>query len=136
MQSTNRRRQTGISGRIPITCKMLDTIAWPRHGKETLRLQDDRVEWVLIDVTSNYQLLGDPRGSSLCREIARGAIAQMGLHLVFFLHFTTGPDNTNNMMALAFGLPIIFLVIGGLLWIMANLNHNMMPMDQVMQMQG
>lgn len=24
------------------------------------------------------------------------AIAQMGVHLVFFLHITTGPDNTNN----------------------------------------
>jgi len=24
------------------------------------------------------------------------AIAQMGEHLVFFLHITTGPDNTNN----------------------------------------
>jgi cytochrome o ubiquinol oxidase operon protein cyoD len=26
-------------------------------------------------------------------------------------------------------------VIGGSLWIIANLNHNMMPMDQFMQMQ-
>jgi len=26
-------------------------------------------------------------------------------------------------------------VIGGSLWIMANLNHNMMPMDHIMQMQ-
>jgi cytochrome o ubiquinol oxidase subunit IV len=63
------------------------------------------------------------------------AIAQMGVHLVFFLHITTGPDNTNNVMALAFGLLIVFLVIGGSLWIMANLNQNMMPMDELMQMQ-
>jgi cytochrome o ubiquinol oxidase operon protein cyoD len=63
------------------------------------------------------------------------AIAQMGVHLVFFLHITTGSDNTNNVMALAFGVLIVFLVIGGSLWIMANLNHNMMPMDQIMQMQ-
>lgn len=63
------------------------------------------------------------------------AIAQMGVHLVFFLHITTGPDNTNNVLALAFGLLIVFLVVGGSLWIMANLNHNMMPMDQLMQMQ-
>jgi cytochrome o ubiquinol oxidase subunit IV len=63
------------------------------------------------------------------------AIAQMGVHLVFFLHITTGPDNTNNVMALAFGVLIVVLVIGGSLWIMANLNHNMMPMDQLMQMQ-
>ena len=32
------------------------------------------------------------------------AIAQMGVHLVFFLHITTGPDNTSNVLALAFGL--------------------------------
>jgi cytochrome o ubiquinol oxidase operon protein cyoD len=63
------------------------------------------------------------------------AIAQMGVHLVFFLHITTGADNTNNVLALAFGLLIVFLVIGGSLWIMSNLNHNMMPMDQIMQMQ-
>ena len=63
------------------------------------------------------------------------AIAQMGVHLVFFLHITTGPDNTNNVMALAFGILIVVLVIGGSLWIMANLNHNMAPMDQIMQMQ-
>jgi cytochrome o ubiquinol oxidase operon protein cyoD len=63
------------------------------------------------------------------------AIAQMGVHLVFFLHITTGADNTNNVMALAFGLLIVFLVIGGSLWIMANLNQNMMTMDQLMQMQ-
>ena len=63
------------------------------------------------------------------------AIAQMGVHVVFFLHITTGPDNTNNVLALAFGVLIVFLVIGGSLWIMANLNHNMMPMDQFMQMQ-
>jgi cytochrome o ubiquinol oxidase subunit IV len=63
------------------------------------------------------------------------AIAQMGVHLVFFLHITTGADNTNNVLALAFGLLIVFLVIGGSLWIMSNLNHNMMPMDQIMRMQ-
>jgi cytochrome o ubiquinol oxidase subunit IV len=63
------------------------------------------------------------------------AIAQMGVHLVFFLHITTGPDNTNNVMALAFGVLIVVLVMGGSLWIMANLNHNMMPMDQLMRMQ-
>jgi cytochrome o ubiquinol oxidase subunit IV len=63
------------------------------------------------------------------------AIAQMGVHLVFFLHITTGPDNANNVLALAFGVLIVMLVMGGSLWIMANLNHNMMPMDQLMQMQ-
>jgi cytochrome o ubiquinol oxidase operon protein cyoD len=63
------------------------------------------------------------------------AIAQMGVHLVFFIHITTGPDNVNNILALAFGVLIVVLLIGGSLWIMAHLNHNMMPMDRIMQMQ-
>jgi cytochrome o ubiquinol oxidase subunit IV len=54
------------------------------------------------------------------------AIAQMGVHLVFFLHITTGPDNTNNVLALGFGVLIVVLVLGGSLVIMANLNENMM----------
>jgi cytochrome o ubiquinol oxidase operon protein cyoD len=63
------------------------------------------------------------------------AIAQMGVHLVFFLHITTGPDNTNNVLALAFGVLIVFLVMAGSLWIMANLNHNMPSIGQIMSMQ-
>jgi cytochrome o ubiquinol oxidase operon protein cyoD len=63
------------------------------------------------------------------------AIAQMGVHLVFFLNITTDPDNVNNVMALAFGVLIVLLLLTGSLWIMANLNHNMMPMNQMMQMQ-
>ena len=63
------------------------------------------------------------------------AIAQMGVHLVFFLHITTGPDNTNNVLALAFGILVVFLVVIGSVWIMDHLNQNMMPMDQLMQMQ-
>jgi cytochrome o ubiquinol oxidase operon protein cyoD len=63
------------------------------------------------------------------------AIAQMGVHLVFFLQITTGPDNVNNVMALAFGVLIVLLIIAGSLWIMEHMNHNMMPMDQIMQMQ-
>jgi cytochrome o ubiquinol oxidase subunit IV len=62
------------------------------------------------------------------------AVAQMGVHLVFFLNITTGPDNVNNVMALAFGVLIVLLLLVGSLWIMANMNHNMMPMDQIMQM--
>ncbi|MEA1652153.1 cytochrome o ubiquinol oxidase subunit IV [Nitrospirillum sp. BR 11164] len=59
------------------------------------------------------------------------AVAQMGVHLVFFLHITTGPDNTNNVLALAFGVLIVFLVVAGSLWIMANLSANMMPLEMM-----
>ena len=59
----------------------------------------------------------------------------MGVHLVFFLHLTSSPDNTNNILALAFGVLIVCLVVFGSIWIMAHLNQNMLPMDQMMQME-
>ena len=63
------------------------------------------------------------------------AIAQMGVHLVFFLHITSGPDNTNNVLALAFGVLIVFLVMVGTIWIMAHMNANMMPSADMMNLQ-
>jgi cytochrome o ubiquinol oxidase subunit IV len=63
------------------------------------------------------------------------AIAQMGVHLVFFLHITSGPDNTNNVLALAFGVLIVFLVMIGTIWIMAHMNANMMPDPSLMNLQ-
>jgi cytochrome o ubiquinol oxidase operon protein cyoD len=56
------------------------------------------------------------------------AFAQIGVHLVFFLHLGSGPDNTNNILALAFGVLIVFLIIAGSCWIITNLNDNMMDM--------
>jgi cytochrome o ubiquinol oxidase subunit IV len=63
------------------------------------------------------------------------AIAQMGVHLVFFLRITSGPENTNNALALAFGVLIVALVVAGSLWIMDHLNANMLTPEQVMRMQ-
>ena len=57
------------------------------------------------------------------------AFAQIGVHLVFFLHLGSGPDSTNNILALAFGVLIVFLVIAGSVWIIAHLNSNTMPMS-------
>jgi cytochrome o ubiquinol oxidase operon protein cyoD len=63
------------------------------------------------------------------------AIAQMGIHLVFFLHITSGPDNTNNVLALAFGVLIVFLVMIGTIWIMAHMNTNMGVSPELMNLQ-
>jgi cytochrome o ubiquinol oxidase subunit IV len=63
------------------------------------------------------------------------AIAQMGVHLVFFLHVSSSPDSVNTVLALAFGIFVVGLVVFGSMIIMANLNDYMMPMEQLMQMQ-
>ena len=63
------------------------------------------------------------------------AVAQMGVHLVFFLHITSGPDNANNVLALAFGVLIVLLVMVGTIWIMAHMNANMTMSPEVMNLQ-
>jgi cytochrome o ubiquinol oxidase operon protein cyoD len=67
--------------------------------------------------------------------LATLAIAQMGVHLAFFLHISSAPDQANNFLALAFGVFVSGLIIFGSMLIMTNLNHNMMSMDELMKMQ-
>jgi cytochrome o ubiquinol oxidase subunit IV len=90
---------------------------------------------VILTATSfwvaNTSLLWEP---GIPLGLAVLAIAQMGIHLVFFLHITTGPDNTNNVLALAFGVLIVGLVVGGSLLIMANLNDNLMLPSELMNL--
>lgn len=63
-------------------------------------------------------------------------LAQVGVHLVFFLHMTTSPDNTNNALALAFGVLIVSLIFFGSIWVMYHMDHNMVANKTLMQMRG
>ena len=92
---------------------------------------------VILTATSfwaaNTSLLWGP---GVALGLAVLAIVQMGIHLVLFLHIGTGADNTNNVLALALGVLIVLLVVGGSVWIMSDLNDAMMPaqlMNQDMQ---
>ena len=67
--------------------------------------------------------------------LAALAIGQMGVHLVFFLHISSGPEGTNTILALAFGVFVVALVVFGSLIIMANLDAGMTGMDGLMRMQ-
>ena len=69
--------------------------------------------------------------------LAALAIAQMGVHVVFFFHISTGPGDANNFLALAFGVFVVGLVVFGSMLIMSNLNANMPPMsmEQLIKMQ-
>ena len=83
--------------------------------------------WVASGPSSIY-------APGIAMALAALAIGQMGVHLAFFLHITTGPDNTNNVLALAFGVLIVGIVIAGSLWIMYHLNTNMMVPNTLMDM--
>ena len=83
---------------------------------------------VLLTAASFYVLYTDLIwGPGIPVALGVLAVAQIGVHLVFFMHITTAPDNTNNVLALAFGVLIVVLIIAGSLWIMTHLSDRLMP---------
>jgi cytochrome o ubiquinol oxidase operon protein cyoD len=56
------------------------------------------------------------------------AVAQILVHMVFFLHMNTRSEGGWTMLALIFTLVLVVITLSGSLWVMYNLNSNMMPM--------
>lgn len=54
------------------------------------------------------------------------AVVQILVHLVYFLHMNTSSDERWNLVAFMFTMLIIGILVIGSLWIMYNLNINMM----------
>jgi cytochrome o ubiquinol oxidase operon protein cyoD len=60
--------------------------------------------------------------------MALGAI-QIVVHMIYFLHMDTKSEGGWNMMALMFTVVLVVIALSGSLWVMHNLNVNMMPMS-------
>lgn len=62
------------------------------------------------------------------------AVAQLLVQLVFFLHLQRESKPRLNLVVFSFMLLVVGIVVIGSLWIMNNLDYNMMPhqMDQKM----
>ena len=65
------------------------------------------------------------------------AITQLLVQLVFFLHIDKERKPRWNLAVLLFAALIVFIIVGGSLWIMYHLNYNMSPqqMNQYMLQQ-
>lgn len=62
------------------------------------------------------------------------AVVQIVVHMVYFLHMNTKSEGGWSMLALIFTVMLVIITLGGSLWVMYHLNHNMMPaMTPVMQ---
>lgn len=66
-----------------------------------------------------------PRFTTLV-VIAVLALAQVVVHLRYFLHLDLQSTPRENLLALAFAAVLICIIIGGSLWIMLDLNPRMM----------
>lgn len=58
--------------------------------------------------------------------IAVTALIQILVHLRFFLHIGLDATPRENLIALIFAGVLIFIMVGGSLWIMFDLYHRMM----------
>ncbi len=54
------------------------------------------------------------------------AVAQILVHLHYFLHLNRSSAARWNLLATVFTVLILFLFVGGTLWIMFNLSYRMM----------
>jgi cytochrome o ubiquinol oxidase operon protein cyoD len=59
--------------------------------------------------------------------IAVFALAQIMVHIVYFLHVNRSEEQRWNLMALVFTAIVLCIILGGSIWIMHNLYINMMP---------
>ncbi len=57
------------------------------------------------------------------------AVLQAVFQLVFFLHLGMESKPYWNAITFVFALLVMFILVGGSIWIMNNLNYNLMPMD-------
>lgn len=69
---------------------------------------------------------GTASHSTILAVVVGMAVIQVIVHLIYFLHMNTSSEERWNLVALLFTAMIIGIVVVGSLWIMYNLNINMM----------
>ena len=75
--------------------------------------------WLVMEGTASHGVI--------LGAVVTTAVVQIFVHLAYFLHMNTSSEERWNLVALVFTVLIIAIVVGGSLWIMYNLNINMMP---------
>ncbi|MBB3101923.1 cytochrome o ubiquinol oxidase operon protein cyoD [Azomonas macrocytogenes] len=58
--------------------------------------------------------------------VALFAVAQVFVHLVYFLHLSLAPSQTWNVVSLLFSVLVIVFLIGLSVWIMWSMHYHMM----------
>jgi len=71
------------------------------------------VEHIFTSLSNIYIILG------------LGVVSAL-IQLIFFLHLGIEPKPRWNLMIFLFMVLVVFVVIGGSLWIMSNLDYNLM----------
>ncbi|AKH62411.1 MULTISPECIES: cytochrome o ubiquinol oxidase subunit IV [Photorhabdus] len=74
--------------------------------------------WMVMDGSASH--------ATILTTVVGLAVVQILVHFIYFLHMNTSSEERWNLVALLFTILIIGIVVVGSLWIMYNLNINMM----------
>ena len=79
-------------------------------------------------------------GSQLSRGAVIGLLVvlaslQLVVQIVYFLHMSTERKARWTMLSGAFAVMVVLILVIGSIWVMNNLNYNMMPHDSTKYMQ-
>lgn len=83
---------------------------------------------VLTAIPFGVVMAGGFESRLLTAGIVIGCAAiQILVHMVYFLHMNGRSDEGWTMMALIFTVVVVVIILAGSLWVMHNMNANMMP---------
>ncbi|WP_316356789.1 cytochrome o ubiquinol oxidase subunit IV [Candidatus Neptunichlamydia sp. REUL1] len=83
----------------------------------------------LVLVASAYRIVayGHLKHDTLMLSIIMIGCVLALIQLIFFLHLGLEEKPRWNLIMFIFGVALMFILIGGTIWIMNNLNYNAMP---------
>ena len=81
---------------------------------------------ILTAIPFGMVMSGSASHAALIGTVLVAAVVQIVVHLVCFLHMNSKSDEGWNLTAFVFTVLIIAIVVIGSIWIMWNLNYNMM----------
>lgn len=100
------------------------------HGEITLRgYMTGFILAVILTIIPFWLVMGnvlENSGVTALVILAIGAV-QMLVHIVYFLHMSPSAEGGWNLLALIFTVIVIVIALVGSIWVMFNLQTNMMP---------
>ena len=90
---------------------------------------------VLLTAVPFWLVMGKvfDRSSTTAIVVLALAAVQIVVHMIYFLHMNTRSEGGWSLLALAFTVVLLVIMLAGSIWVMFHLNTNMMPSMQEMK---
>ncbi len=105
------------------------------HGSHASYIKGFVLSVILTAIPFGLVMAGGLESRGLTALLVIGfAVAQILVHMVYFLHMTGKQEEGWTLLSTIFTIIVVVIVLAGSLWVMYHLNTNMMPqMDHQLQ---